>query len=78
MRELVRERDGLQCALCREWCDGAARTARAPEVDHIVPMLVAPELALDPDNLRVVHKSCNGSRKGRLGIRHAQYAKRVW
>ena len=78
VRQLVRERDGLRCALCGEWCDGAPRTARAPEVDHIIPMLVCPELSLCPSNLRVVHKSCNGSRKGRLGFNHAEYATRRW
>ncbi|MGP9725571.1 HNH endonuclease [Corynebacterium sp. AOP40-9SA-29] len=55
---------GLVCWLCHQPIDydAAAQTSEAFEPDHVIPRTVAPELALDWDNLRPSHCSCNRSR----------------
>jgi len=43
----------------------------ADTLDHIVPLIVAPELAESPDNVAPAHRSCNSARGARLptGVR---------
>ncbi|WP_291479835.1 HNH endonuclease [Corynebacterium sp.] len=55
---------GAVCWLCHQPIayDAPAQTSDAFEPDHAVPRDVAPELALDWDNLRPAHCSCNRAR----------------
>lgn len=56
---------GLPCWLCGQpidW-DAAPQTPNAFEPDHFHPRSTHPELALDPENLRPSHCSCNRSRQ---------------
>ena len=51
-----------RCAIC-----GQPPTITDPlEADHVVPLALG-GAALDPDNLRAAHKSCNSRRGQRLG-----------
>lgn len=54
----------LACWLCHQPIDYDAppQTPDAFEPDHVIPRETAPELALDWDNLRPAHCSCNRSR----------------
>ncbi|HAT1303620.1 MULTISPECIES: HNH endonuclease [Corynebacterium] len=54
----------LPCWLCGQPIDyqAPAGTTNAFEPDHYHPRADHPELALDPDNLRPAHASCNRSR----------------
>lgn len=58
------QEQGQPCWLCHQPIDYGAppQTSDAFEPDHVVPRSVAPELALDWDNLRPAHCSCNRSR----------------
>lgn len=55
---------GAACWLCGQPIDYGAppQTPDAFEPDHAVPRDIAPELALDWDNLRPAHCSCNRAR----------------
>jgi 5-methylcytosine-specific restriction endonuclease McrA len=63
LRLHVLERDGWVCQLCFEPIDphARARTARAPVVDHIIPVSAGGAWH-DPTNLRAAHWGCNGAR----------------
>ena len=52
------------CWLCNQPINYDARpgTPNSFEPDHFLPRADYPELALDPDNLRPAHASCNRSR----------------
>lgn len=65
LRRLVFARDGDVCHLCGE--------AGADSVDHVIPRKVAPELALEPSNLRPAHVSCNSARGAGL-VKRAEKA----
>ena len=55
------------CYLCGEYVDQTLanfRSGRARSVHHLIPPDLAPELALDRDNLRLAHLGCN-ARYGR-------------
>lgn len=49
------------CGICRRWVDKSLRHPHpwAPQVDHIVPVSVRPELVMVRSNLRLVHRRCN-------------------
>jgi hypothetical protein len=53
------------CGICGDPVDRTlpAGTPGSPEVDHVVPVSVAPELRWERSNLVLAHRSCNG-RKG--------------
>lgn len=53
------------CWLCGQPIDWSAapQTQDAFEPDHFHPQVTHPELALDPENLRPSHMSCNRSRR---------------
>lgn len=38
----------------------------APSVDHVIPKVIAPHLALVRSNLRLAHRRCNSSRGARV------------
>jgi len=50
--------------LCR-FCSERGRTTPATVVDHIVPISQAPELRLEPSNLRALCESCHNARTAR-------------
>lgn len=56
LRLTILERDGWICTVRRPGC-----TIRATQVDHRIPVRIAPELRLDPANLRAVCLHCNVS-----------------
>ena len=58
---------GLPCAICGGPIDYDAPRydPNAFAADHIVPVSVNPDAALDPANLRPAHRWCNGSRGNR-------------
>jgi 5-methylcytosine-specific restriction protein A len=63
MRLQILERDQYVCMICGlPTIPGSPTVGMRPVVDHIVPLRVRPESALDPDNLRASHGSCNSSR----------------
>jgi 5-methylcytosine-specific restriction endonuclease McrA len=49
------------CGLCRRWVDKSLINPHpgAPQVDHIVPVVLAPHLVMVRSNLRLVHRLCN-------------------
>lgn len=50
------------CYLCGEYVDQTLanfRSGQARSVHHLIPPDLAPELALDRDNLRLAHLGCN-------------------
>lgn len=51
-------RDGRPCSLCGL----PFRPGRRIDVDHIVPLVEAPERMFDPTNLRAVHGWCHSRR----------------
>lgn len=51
VRDAVRNRDG-ECLMCG--------STASLTVDHVVPIARAPDLALDPDNLRTLCRRCHG------------------
>lgn len=62
LRLRILARDGHECQMQHPGCLGYATT-----VDHIVPRVVDPDLAMVPDNLRAACTSCNERSGGRLG-----------
>jgi 5-methylcytosine-specific restriction endonuclease McrA len=52
------------CQLCGAWVDKSLPRGRkwSAQVDHIVPVSVAPQLLMVRSNLRLVHQWCNRSR----------------
>jgi 5-methylcytosine-specific restriction endonuclease McrA len=56
VRKQIRMRDGA-CVDCG--------TDQSLTVHHVVPYRTAPELALDPDNLVTLCRSCHGRREAR-------------
>lgn len=58
------QENNATCWLCHQPIDYTAppQTPNAFEPDHAIPRDTAPELALDPTNLRPAHCSCNRSR----------------
>lgn len=52
------------CQLCGAWVDKALPRGRkwSAQVDHIVPVSVAPQLLMVRSNLRLCHQFCNQSR----------------
>ena len=55
LREMIRGRDKWRCQLCGI----SVREKGASQVDHIIPRRTAPALALDPNNLRTLCRSCH-------------------
>jgi 5-methylcytosine-specific restriction endonuclease McrA len=49
------------CGLCGGVVDKSLRHPHpgAPQVDHVIPVSVAPELVMVRSNLRLVHRACN-------------------
>ena len=62
LRLLALQRDGYLCRIGLPGCSGLATC-----VDHITPLAVAPELALELDNLRSSCQRCNAVLGSRLG-----------
>jgi 5-methylcytosine-specific restriction endonuclease McrA len=56
--------DRLSARLRRQqpWCEGCGSTENLT-ADHKVPISIAPELALEPLNVRVLCRSCNSRKK---------------
>ena len=56
------------CGLCGGWVDKSLPNPHpgAPQVDHIVPVSLAPELVMVRSNLRLVHRKCNLKRNAEL------------
>jgi 5-methylcytosine-specific restriction endonuclease McrA len=52
------------CQLCGAWVDKSLPRGRkwSAQVDHIVPVSVAPQMLMVRSNLRLVHQFCNQSR----------------
>ena len=71
------ERDGLRCRMCGEMCHPAGAMKHRPAVDHVVPLRIAPERGLDPDNLRVTHFSCNSGRRANA-VERTYAPRREW
>jgi 5-methylcytosine-specific restriction endonuclease McrA len=67
----VRNKDGsygLPCWLCHESINYLLhyRSPWAPTVDHVIPMRLRPDLALDVTNWAPAHKHCNQACKRKL------------
>jgi hypothetical protein len=63
VRTLALIRDGYRCVVCGT----SVREKGASRVDHIVDRKVAPALALDLGNLRVLCASCDNKRHSEKG-----------
>ena len=61
IRAFVLTRDGSRCALCGR---SPFRHGIVVHVDHIKPRRKYPELALNPENLRVLCEQCNMGKGG--------------
>lgn len=61
MRLLILNRDGWLCYIC-----GKALMGRDATVDHLVPISRAPELRLDPGNMRACCSAHNSGKRDRL------------
>ena len=59
-----------ECATC-----GVGLAKRSPDytLDHIVPLTIAPDLRLDPNNIVAMCRSCNSRKNNKLGITRANY-----
>lgn len=64
LRVWVLARDGGQCQV---QLPGVCIGAPATHVDHIVPLSVDPDRAMDPTNLRAACSPCNLHLGGKLG-----------
>jgi 5-methylcytosine-specific restriction endonuclease McrA len=51
---------GAPCAICKKSLDPIDKSLL--EVDHIIPLSERPDLRLQPDNCRVLHKRCHTRR----------------
>lgn len=72
LRVRVLERDGHQCQVrLRDICTG-----HATHVDHIVPRVQAPELAMVLSNLRAACSACNLYLGGKVGAARTPRASR--
>lgn len=67
LRLLVLRRDNYTCEFCGQLCTGKNRNGFSPVVDHIKTVRERPDLAGDPDNLRVLCKSCDNKRHSEKG-----------
>jgi 5-methylcytosine-specific restriction endonuclease McrA len=68
------------CGLCGKWVDKSLTHPHpgAPQVDHIIPVSVAPELTMVRSNLRLVHRACNLGRGTGSRPRPREQARRVF
>lgn len=72
LRKRILARDGNQCQIrLRDVCTGWAT-----EVDHIIPRVEAPDLAMVPSNLRAACRQCNLYLGGLLGASRARRSSR--
>ena len=55
LRQMIKGRDKYRCVLCGI----SVREKGSSQVDHIIPRAKAPALALDPNNLRTLCRSCH-------------------
>lgn len=77
LREFVLERDNYECQWCKEQGRVTSKYHSILEVDHIEELKDRPDLALDPNNLRVLCKDCHNKRHKRFNFRTSQ-KKRKW
>lgn len=61
VRSQALQRDQYLCVSCRR----NERVTPAVDVDHIIPIAVAPELRLDPDNLQSLCRPCHRAKTER-------------
>ena len=57
LKDFVFERDDDRCQIGFDGCTG-----RATEIDHIIPRSSAPDLIVDPANMRAACAHCNAER----------------
>ena len=52
------------CGICGQWVDKslAYRHPLSAQVDHVIPVSVAPQLVMVRSNLRLSHRRCNRQR----------------
>jgi len=62
LRLLALQRDGYVCCIRLPGCTGVATC-----VDHVMPLALAPDLALELENLRSSCQRCNAVLGSRLG-----------
>ena len=55
LRQMIKGRDKWRCQICGV----SVREKGSSQVDHIIPRAKAPALALDPNNLRTLCRSCH-------------------
>jgi len=67
LRIKVLRRDNWTCKLCGQLCLGKKKNGHSPVVDHIKPTREFPELGLDPNNVRVLCRSCDNKRHSEKG-----------
>lgn len=67
LRKLVFKKYGKSCMKCG--------SNESPQVDHIKPYSLFPELFLNIDNLQVLCKSCNASKSNRNSIDYRKITK---
>ena len=56
------------CYICGRPVDFDAKSWEpwAPNADHIVPVELAPHLALERSNVRLAHRACNSTKRSRM------------
>lgn len=61
-------RNASVCAICGGLLDPSARKPHpnSTEVDHVLPLTLRPDLAMDPTNLVAAHRRCNRAKSNRL------------
>lgn len=70
----------LPCAICGQAIDyeAPAGTPNSFEADHIQPVALRPDLALDPANLQASHKLCNNRKNKRVEVLGIGLRSRAW
>lgn len=70
-RNRILIRDLFTCQMCNVIVRDGRKSARAAVVDHLRPVELRPDLAMDPDNCRTVCKRCHDTTCAHIEAKHA-------
>ena len=77
--ELQMENLQLECTYCG-WRGPWRRSKKSERyycLDHIIPYIVAPELAFDPDNIAISCNQCNKEKGNKIGSEFVEFLESV-
>ena len=75
--EVVANRDGWQCRMCRCILYAGRIAGNSATLDHIRPVRLRPDLVHDASNLQLVCKRCHDSRCKTIEARHPNNADKI-